>query len=127
MISARPARFALWIAFAFIASLLVPTPALAQAIYGTVTGVVADASAAAIPGASITLTNQNTGLALETQIRRSRAPIPCRNVTAGTYTLKASITGFREFTQTGIPRDARRHRPHQPRVSKSADSPMRSR
>jgi outer membrane receptor protein involved in Fe transport len=90
------------IAVSFIVPYLAPTAARAQAIYGTVTGVVADVSDAGIPGADVTLTNQETGLALESQTDGSGA-YTVRNVTAGTYTLKASLAGFREYTQTGIP------------------------
>jgi outer membrane receptor protein involved in Fe transport len=99
--SRSPRAIALSIAFASIVSLL-PAPVLSQAIYGTVTGVVADASDAGIPGADVTLTNQETGLTLEAQTDGT-GTYTVRNVTAGTYSLKASLGGFREYTQTGIP------------------------
>jgi hypothetical protein len=99
----RPSPFAiLAIAFSFIVPLLVPTVVRAQAIYGTVTGVVADSSGAAIPGATVTLTNRDTGLVLDTQADDT-GTYTVRNVTAGTYTLKASLAGFTDYTQTGIP------------------------
>lgn len=81
---------------------LLPTPAAAQAIYGSVTGTVADGSGAAVPGATVTLKNENTGLELTT-VTDGTGSYTIRNITGGTYTLKASLQGFKEFVQTGIP------------------------
>src|SRR5215210_6364663 len=81
---------------------LLPAPAAAQALYGSVTGVVADDSGAAIPGASVTIKNEDTGLELSTTTDGS-GTYTIRNITGGTYTLRAALQGFKEFVQTGIP------------------------
>ena len=81
---------------------LLPRLAAAQAIYGTVTGQVADDSGAAVPGASVSLVNEATGLRLE-GVSDETGAYTIRNVTAGPYTLRASLQGFKEFVQTGIP------------------------
>jgi outer membrane receptor protein involved in Fe transport len=92
-----------WPALVIAAALwLVPTYATAQAIYGTVTGTVTDDSGAAIPGATVTLTNESTGLALDS-VTDDTGTYTVRNVTAGPYTLRASLQGFKEYVQTGIP------------------------
>ena len=81
---------------------LVAAPVHAQTLYGTIAGTVTDAQGAIIPGATVTITNENTGLAMSTVTDESGA-YTIRNVAGGTYTLKASLQGFKEFVQTGIP------------------------
>lgn len=87
--------------FVFLASFL-PRAASAQAIYGTVTGDVVDDTGATIPGVTVALVNQDTGLALET-VSDEAGAYTIRNVTAGRYSLKASLEGFKEYVQTGVP------------------------
>src|SRR5690606_36426603 len=86
------------------ASLLCLPPgwAAAQAIYGTVTGQVTDTSGAAIPGATVVITNESTGLMLDA-VTDETGTYTVRNVTAGPYTLRATLQGFKEYVQTGIP------------------------
>jgi len=79
-----------------------PGIAAAQALYGSVTGTVSDNSGAAIPGVSVTLTNEGTGLVLDT-VTDTEGSYTVRNVLPGTYTLNASLQGFKAFSQTGIP------------------------
>ncbi len=81
---------------------LCPTPVAAQALYGTVAGTVVDDSGAAIPGATVTVTNQGTGLEVMA-ITDEVGAYAIRNLQPGTYTLKASLQGFKEYVQTGIP------------------------
>ena len=50
----------------------------------------------------MTITNENTGLAMSTVTDES-GTYTIRNVAGGTYTLKASLQGFKEFVQTGDP------------------------
>ena len=77
-------------------------PSGAQVLYGTVTGTVTDAQGANIPGATITLRNENTGLEL-TAVTDGVGSYTLRNVPGGTYTLRASLQGFKEFIQTAVP------------------------
>jgi outer membrane receptor protein involved in Fe transport len=81
---------------------LLPAAAGAQAIYGGVTGSVADGSGAAVPGATVTIVNKDTNLEL-TAVTDETGTYTIRNVPGGTYTLKASLQGFKEFVQTEIP------------------------
>ena len=78
------------------------SPAAGQAIYGTVTGQVTDDSGASIPGASVSLVNEGTGLKLD-GVTDANGDYAVRNVTAGPYTLRASLQGFKEYVQTGLP------------------------
>jgi outer membrane receptor protein involved in Fe transport len=73
----------------------------AQALYGSVTGTIADGSGAAVPGANVSLKNEGTGLEL-TAVTDDSGTYTIRNITGGTYTLKASLQGFKEFIQTAI-------------------------
>ena len=75
---------------------LLPAPASAQALYGSMTGSLADDTGAAVPGATVTIKNENTGLEL-TAVTDETGTYTIRNITGGTYTLKASLQGFKEF------------------------------
>lgn len=84
---------------------LLPAPVAAQALYGSVTGMVADDSGASVPGATVTATNTGTGLEV-TAISDETGTYTIRNLQPGTYNLKASLQGFKEYVQTGVPVDA---------------------
>ena len=87
---------------AILVATVTPTPAFSQNLYGTLTGTVTDAQGAHIPGATVTIKDENTGLELS-GVTDAEGTYTIRNITGGTYTLKASLTGFKEFVQTGIP------------------------
>jgi hypothetical protein len=84
------------------ALVLLPNPVAAQALYGTLGGTVTDDSGAAVPGATVTATNQGTGLEVSA-VSDENGAYAIRNLQAGNYTLKASLQGFKEYVQTGIP------------------------
>ncbi len=79
-----------------------PATAAAQTLYGSITGNVVDGSGAAVPGAAVSIKDEGTGLELN-GVTDSTGTYTIRNVTGGTYTLRASLQGFKEFVQTGIP------------------------
>ena len=54
-------RLAQWAMLGFLAVAISPPPLAAQAISGTILGVVRDGSGAAIPGVTVVLTNSGTG------------------------------------------------------------------
>ncbi len=81
---------------------LLPSNAVAQALYGTIGGTVVDDSGAAIPGATVTVTNQGTGLEVN-GVSDAGGNYAFRNLQPGTYTVKASLQGFKEYVQTGVP------------------------
>jgi outer membrane receptor protein involved in Fe transport len=99
----RPLYRKSWLAVLLVATLsLLPTPAVAQAIYGSLTGTITDSTGAAVPGATVTITNEETGLAL-TATTDETGTYTIRNIAGGSYTLKAGLEGFKEFVQTAIP------------------------
>src|SRR6266545_2712499 len=70
-------------------------PAWAQDT-GTISGTVVDAQGAAIPGATLTLTDERTVTA-RTTVSDGRGEFAFRSVPPGTYSLKAELAGFRSF------------------------------
>lgn len=91
---------ALAVALAAIGSLA--ATATAQVLYGSVTGNIVDGTGAALPGTTVTIKDEATNLTL-TAVTDAAGVYSIRNVTGGTYTLRASLQGFKEFVQTGIP------------------------
>ncbi len=94
----RTAGFAVVLAV----SLYTAFPTTAQSLYGSVVGAVTDSQGAIIPGATVTIKDENTGLEL-TAVTDGSGTYTIRNVLGGTYTLRASLQGFKEYVQTGIP------------------------
>ena len=102
--SQRTTRVAVHLRLLVLASTIVLTSAAAaaQVLYGSLTGTISDESGAAVPGATVTIQNEATGLAL-TAVSDGTGSYTIRNIAGGTYTLRASLQGFKEFVQTGIP------------------------
>src|SRR5947207_5733999 len=84
--------------------LLAVTPwrAAAQELYGSVVGTVQDGSGARIPGATIEITNRETNLVLTT-ISNETGTYTFTNVLPGTYDVKVTLQGFKEFVQQQVP------------------------
>jgi len=76
--------------------------ASAQVLYGTVTGTVKDTQGATVPGATVTVTNKDTGLKLE-NTTNAEGIYSFTNVLPGQYDVKVSLTGFREFVRSNVP------------------------
>ena len=73
----------------------------AQLTRGTIAGTVTDQSGAAVPGAAITITHVDTGIARQAETGatgRYEAP----NLPAGTYEVSARLTGFQTSIRAGI-------------------------
>src|SRR5690349_17128601 len=81
--------------------LLLSRASFAQLPTGTISGQVRDASAAAIPGATVTATNRDTGALRTTQSGADgRVTLPAMNV--GTYDVKAEAPAFRAEVQQNL-------------------------
>jgi len=79
---------------------LAPT-ASAQLIQGSLTGNVTDSTQAAIPGATVTLTNENTG-AVRTGSTNEVGLYLFQSIAPGNYTVEVSTDGFQTSRQAGI-------------------------
>src|SRR6478672_1024530 len=74
----------------------------AQVLYGGVVGAVKDSQGAAIPAATVVITNKETNATRET-ITGTEGEYSLPNVLPGHYDVKVTLTGFREFVQTNVP------------------------
>ena len=81
---------------------VVPDGAVAQELYGSVVGTVQDNSGGRIPGASISITNRDTNLVLTT-VSNETGAYTFTNVLPGTYDVKVTLQGFKEFVQLRVP------------------------
>ena len=79
-----------------------PAAGSAQQLYGSITGVVTDESGLGIPGATVSITNTQTGLE-RTTVSNETGTYSFTNVLPGSYDVKVSLQGFREFNRTGVP------------------------
>ena len=65
----------------------------AQTSMGTVSGIVTDSSAAVVPGATVTLTNQDTNI-VATRVTNEHGYYTFVNVRPGTYVITVELSGF---------------------------------
>src|SRR5271165_3159265 len=90
----RPGRSVLIVAVALLACIAAIQPASAQIVYGSIVGSVEDQTGAVIPGATVTITNAETGVAREgSSDSEGRYSFP--NVLPGRYTIKVVAKGFK--------------------------------
>ena len=76
--------------------------AVAQVLYGGVLGNVTDAQGARVPGATVTVTANATNLTVDT-VTNAEGAYTLPNLPPGSYDVKVSMPGFREYIQTGVP------------------------
>ncbi len=84
-----------------MAVLAAAAPATAQLTRGIISGVVTDTDGGVMPGVTVTITNQDTGVVRATVTNDSgvyRAPA----LEPGTYTVRAELQGFRTFETRNI-------------------------
>ena len=83
------------------AVVLVPAPAAAQILYGSLTGTVTDQQKAAMPGVTVTAINTGTTVATEA-VTDDAGNYTIRNLVPGIYDVTAVLQGFRELRQRGM-------------------------
>jgi hypothetical protein len=86
---------------AFIGTLLLTTGAHAQVATGTILGNVKDTSGGAVPTAQVTATNVGTQFS-RTTTTDSEGQYALRLLPLGQYKLEVTLSGFKNFSQTGI-------------------------
>ena len=73
----------------------------AQSLYGTLVGNVTDETGAALPGASVTVTQTETNLSRDVMTNESGGyTVP--NLLPGTYQVAVTLQGFKSYTARGI-------------------------
>jgi hypothetical protein len=76
-------------------------PLSAQIDTGGITGTVTDPLGAIVPGATILLTNDGTGVILSTK-STSTGTYSLNDIRPGSYTLSAEVAGFHKFVEKGL-------------------------
>ena len=98
----RPKRIPLLVILAAAGLWALAGPSDAQILYGSVVGNVTDSSHAGVPGATVTLINTNTNLAREATTTAD-GTYRFVNVQPGTYKVRVSLTGFKEYVKDAVP------------------------
>ena len=80
---------------------LTSSAAAAQIITGQFSGTVTDASGGVLPGVTITITNDDTGLT-RTAVTDSNGSYVITALPVGRYTVAAELQGFRKAQRTGF-------------------------
>src|SRR5215218_55269 len=95
-------RLLLAILALFAATGVLPPRGDAQVLYGSIVGNVQDSSGATLPGATVTITSQETNLE-RSAVTNETGAFSFTNVQAGTYDVKVAIQGFKESLRTSVP------------------------
>jgi hypothetical protein len=78
-------------------------PASAQITTGNVAGIVKDAQGGVVPGATVTLIDEARGTKLAPATTDANGNYVFPNVTAATYTVEVTMSGFRTAQRKGVP------------------------
>ncbi|MCX6631782.1 MAG: TonB-dependent receptor, partial [Candidatus Solibacter sp.] len=92
---------AMCIVAALVFGYVAAKPAAAQVLYGSMVGAIEDQTGAAVPKATVTITNKDTGVT-RTTAADDQGRYSLLNVQAGSYELKVSATGFRTVNKADI-------------------------
>ena len=95
-----PVRLFAVLVFATV-SVVAPTELSAQAGSSTLTGVVKDSSGGAVPGATVKVTNEATGVSLET-VSNEQGLYRVPALVPGRYRVDVSLDGFAPYVQQSI-------------------------
>src|SRR5438874_6028189 len=76
------------------------SPAGAQGTTSRVLGTVTDQTGAIVPGATVTLTNEATGVSFNT-VTTGAGTYTFEAIQVGTYSLVVELQGFKKFLSTG--------------------------
>jgi len=95
-----------WTSVAFVMAVialmgLISQPASAQLLYGTLVGNVTDSSAAAVAGATVTISDPSTGFSRQATTT-DRGEYVFTNLPVGTYTVTISGTGFKQLVRNQV-------------------------
>jgi hypothetical protein len=101
----QPRHHARFIVALVVASFLVLLPSAYAQISATINGTVLDEAGAVIPGAIVTVTNEETGQSRDA-VSNGEGYFVFPALLTGSYSLKIEAKGFKSFLQRGIPLSA---------------------
>ena len=78
-----------------------PPPASAQAVSGTILGTVRDSTGAALPGATVTLTNMGTGFS-RSVVADASGEFTAPLIPTGTYSVTGEMNGFKKVSLSNV-------------------------
>src|SRR5438034_3706575 len=84
-----------------LAVCLLPSPARAQAVKGTLLGTVTDSTGAGVPGATVAVTEVQTGISRSTTTNAS-GNYTFSNLKDGVYRVEAELSGFRKTVRENV-------------------------
>lgn len=87
--------------FVVLALFLFSTPALAQRSSGTIRGTVTDPSSSIVPGATVTVRNEGTGLT-RTTVTNADGLYAFTELPVGSYQIEVALSGFKTASRTNI-------------------------
>ncbi|HLH07721.1 MAG TPA: TonB-dependent receptor [Terriglobales bacterium] len=93
-------RFALGVAILLV--LITPSLSLGQAVFGNIFGTVTDPQGAAVPNATVTVTDEQKGTVTNVKTNES-GNYQVTHLIPDTYSIKVEAPGFSTFEQKGIP------------------------
>ena len=93
--------FFVLLCFGLALTMLLPSSAEAQMLYGTMVGNIKDSTGAVIPGTTISAINVGTNQTREA-VANDAGMYTFSNLQPGNYTLKVAVQGFKEFVRTEI-------------------------
>ena len=102
----KTARLLGYALLAFVIGILTPAVTLAQTGAASLTGIVSDSSGGAVPGATVTATNQATNVAY-TAISNEAGTYEITSLPLGVYVVKAELAQFKTAATKPIQAEAR--------------------
>jgi hypothetical protein len=94
-------RLGAFLGWSLVLTLACVSPAVAQTITGNISGRVTDTSGGVLPGVTITVLNENTGLTV-TRVTDENGTYVATNLPVGAYSVSAELQGFRGAQRTGF-------------------------
>jgi carboxypeptidase family protein/TonB-dependent receptor-like protein len=101
-----PVRSRRTLALLAVLAVLAPAFASAQTVTASITGLVVDQSGAAVPGVTVTATNQGTNVPY-TAVSNETGNYTIASLPVGTYVVRAELSGFRASNTAPITLEAR--------------------
>src|SRR5258708_35192418 len=84
------------------AMLSAATPISAQVTTGTVYGTIKDIQGGVLPGATLVLTSETRGTKSAPVVTNATGDYVFPNVSADTYTMEVTMSGFKTLKRTGV-------------------------